>query len=960
MRVRKIQLQVNYVVVMFHFGSFEQLMKASLNMVCIRIVTVIKKKEDENSSQILQGCAGSWKEGNVCECGGYELRSDFCGGNLGAARLGSDNALEARPAQDCRGEPWQSKHSAWFHFRATRLSQGQPNITIRCLSPCRQAALYRHGYRPVFRRVATSKTDWERLPETSFSYKEVDIVDDNEDRNQNEGTNYIEENEFFVGPERSVMDDNSLYPDFYSENEEDDDDDDIFFDVMEIGEENDEMDEIDDNQQKNFLKTESTLVVDELASTGKKTATKKKVRKKLLLERAWNHIHSPSPSSSSKKKKRKKTASTKTNKKKVSEKTRTKSRMTELTWKCNFECIHDSYEFAFCYPYSVSDLQVRLAELQGVALSNDQIFFKRETLTTSIDGRRIEVLTVTDSIHSQLVKDEPSLETSSNFGRDGNRRRVLATSVLSERTGGLSWTIDSAIEDEDLSAGDSTGEETDYFDTRSSEHRPPTRTPFRLTPERRSLITNQKREGPPEILISGRVHPGETPSSFVIDGLLSLLLDSEQGRELRQRFVWRLVPMLNPDGVSRGHFRRDSRGEDLNRRYWPDPDGSKQPSCAALIALAESLSPRLFAVIDCHAHATKRGCFIFGNYGNTATERADGQLLAALLAARSPAFEFEGSDFSRRKMISVPGSARVALRSYRLCDQPEDGDLTQQDMNRRAWIHYNFDTSYSRDRNINDDYRNRTKHKKSSILSIKKNSFLNSEWRWCPRAYTLECNYNMGHTLDPNCLQDQPPHSLRAKLALDSEPSVLCQPYTTETWRQVGRALALSLLDLAYADDPSFLTPECLRDQASWLAGRHLNGITAQRLAFGSLRRRSKSSSSPPPSRHTIRPLSSSSKSPRPRKKASSRSPTPSIKKRTQITSAKSDILLPQKDGTGTVTDVRQDDNDASTDTITLTTASIISSTSNPEDEELAFDSAELVEFSSAENEAQYKYVVQI
>ena len=64
----------------------------------------------------------------------------------------------------------------------------------------------------------------------------------------------------------------------------------------------------------------------------------------------------------------------------------------------------------------------------------------------------------------------------------------------------------------------------------------------------------------PTIFISSRVHPGETPASFVLDGIWKFLTNekSEQARILRERFCFKVVPMLNPDGVYRGYYRLDT------------------------------------------------------------------------------------------------------------------------------------------------------------------------------------------------------------------------------------------------------------------------------------------------------------------------------------------------------------------------------------------------------------------
>jgi hypothetical protein len=82
--------------------------------------------------------------------------------------------------------------------------------------------------------------------------------------------------------------------------------------------------------------------------------------------------------------------------------------------------------------------------------------------------------------------------------------------------------------------------------------------------------------------LSSRVHPGETPAAFVFIGFMNFILKTDDPRAqlLRDLYIFKLVPILNPDGVQKGHYRTDPFGVNLNRMYL-DPDFEKHPSIYA-------------------------------------------------------------------------------------------------------------------------------------------------------------------------------------------------------------------------------------------------------------------------------------------------------------------------------------------------------------------------------------------
>ena len=159
--------------------------------------------------------------------------------------------------------------------------------------------------------------------------------------------------------------------------------------------------------------------------------------------------------------------------------------------------------------------------------------------------------------------------------------------------------------------------------------------------------------------------------------MLDLLsANSSISRVLLQNFVFKIVPVLNPDGVARGYWRTDCNSVNLNRKY-QDPDLELFPTIFYTKKLVETehLNQRLFAYADLHGHATKRGCFLFGNSISDSTKFVEQLLFAKLMSLNSVNFDYKECNFNdvdnNKKDLkgdSREGSGRASI--YKLTGLP--------------------------------------------------------------------------------------------------------------------------------------------------------------------------------------------------------------------------------------------------------------------------------------------------
>lgn len=175
----------------------------------------------------------------------------------------------------------------------------------------------------------------------------------------------------------------------------------------------------------------------------------------------------------------------------------------------------------------------------------------------------------------------------------------------------------------------------------------------------------------PVVFLTARVHPGETPASFIMQTIIEFLL-SPSGKNLRKIAVFKIVPMINPDGVVSGNYRCNAHGHDLNRCYrepsaWQHPEifaikdeiskyleTENLPSENQTTTVNQFLNNNLThknlkaeIYVDIHGHSCLTNSFMYGNlYENDIEKSLDQHILPNLMDKVSPDYSIRNTNYN--------------------------------------------------------------------------------------------------------------------------------------------------------------------------------------------------------------------------------------------------------------------------------------------------------------------------
>lgn len=186
---------------------------------------------------------------------------------------------------------------------------------------------------------------------------------------------------------------------------------------------------------------------------------------------------------------------------------------------------------------------------------------------------------------------------------------------------------------------------------------------------------------PSLVVLLGRQHPPEVTGAMAMEAFLLELADQvEAGRLADGQVQFLAVPLLNPDGVARGHWRANRGAKDLNR----DWGAFSQPETRAVKTWLDALPPTVRPVAMVDFHSTWRNLFYV--QGDEETDEREEQFLARWLVEREGGTP--GYSFSIERRDANPGSGTAKNWFHQAYDIPaytyEVGDETDREAIRQS------------------------------------------------------------------------------------------------------------------------------------------------------------------------------------------------------------------------------------------------------------------------------------
>ncbi|XP_052085514.1 uncharacterized protein LOC127723104 isoform X7 [Mytilus californianus] len=202
------------------------------------------------------------------------------------------------------------------------------------------------------------------------------------------------------------------------------------------------------------------------------------------------------------------------------------------------------------------------------------------------------------------------------------------------------------------------------------------------------------------VVVTARVHPGETQASWMMKGLLEFITSSDPvAKELRNRFIFKIVPMLNPDGVIVGNYRCSLAARDLNRNY-RHPRKESFPTVWHTKTLIEKILERheILLYCDLHGHSRKHNVFMYGN--NTSEEDVNGlgaaksflneRLFPWLMSQKAPdKFAFKSCKFNIKRCKESTGRVVMWRQMKILNSFTLEATFSGTIMNKNEYRHFN-------------------------------------------------------------------------------------------------------------------------------------------------------------------------------------------------------------------------------------------------------------------------------